>query len=334
MVWGAEWWDAFTAFGTVGAVLVAVFISLFEAWRHRRTRKAEREEAVYRTASLVSAWIETDYTPSQNGTRYEKNSTLMLSNESDEPVYNIMVNVALPNPFRQVGPLAVPVPIPTLAPRTVRRWDISPGLLAHEHSEGNINLSEPLARISFTDPRQQRWVRDYTGELKEDIGSSDEADTEYSPENELQMGQLSRLNPLVVALSFLNALQETDSPSADSFPGTLDQEAAKWKAMTTKDWVQLADMTAGYALPTHVYYRTPRVAYVRLLKETEQDSESAQPRQNLVPVEVITLVFRGALGWRVFSFGPTSPEWIAFKPGETLAPFRAYLDSSSEGNDP
>ena len=238
--------------------------------------------------------------------------------------------MALPTPFRQIGPLAVPVPIPTLAPRSVRSWDISPGLIAHEHSEGNMNLSEPLARIEFTDPRQQRWIRDYSGDLEKYSEARSKPNTELTPENELQMGGLSRLNPLIVALAFIEALQKTPDPNVDSFPGTLDPFATSWRELTDEDWAEIAQETSAYALPAHVYYRTPRVAYVRLMSEEALDSLSEQHSGEYYPNTVITLVFRGELGWRVFSYGPTSPEWIAFKSGETLQPLRSYLDETTD----
>lgn len=330
MLWGADWWEALTAIGTVSAVVVAIAISLGDAISNRKALKQERQKADERTATLVSAWVETNYIPSQSGSRYDKISVLKISNESDEPVYDVSVNIALQGPFRQIGPLAVPSPIPTLAPRTVRQWDISAGLLAHDHDESLQTFVEPVARIIFTDPRKQRWQRNYTGVLEKSPKEEQEINTDLTPENELQIGPFSRLNPLVIAMAFLAALKEEKDPNVSSFPGTLDPQADGWKKLTREAWAELRQQAFYYAIPTHVWYRTPRVAYVRLINESQLDEPFTPEKSGEFTVDIITLVFRGSLGWRVFSFGPTPPEWIEFSPGATHGPFRSYLDSEDE----
>ena len=330
MLWGADWWEALAAIGTVSAVVVAIVISLVDAIHNRRALRQERQKADERTATLVSAWVETNYIPSQNGSRYEKTSVIKISNESDEPVYDVSVNIALQGPFRQIGPLAVPSPIPTLAPRTVRKWDISAGLLAHENGESLQTFAEPVARIIFTDPRKQRWQRNYTGNLEKSPKEEQKVNTDLTPENELQIGPLSRFNPLVIAMAFLEALKEEKDPNVSSFPGTLDPQASGWESLTQDDWAKLRQQAFYYAIPTHVWYRTPRVAYVRLISESELDKPFTPEESGEFSVDIITLVFRGSLGWRVFSFGPTPPEWIEFSPGTTQEPFRSYLDIEDE----
>lgn len=331
MLWGADWWDAFTALGTVSAVVTAILISLFDSWRNRKALRREREKSQERTATLVSAWVETEYSPADNGTRYDKRTLLKVANESDEPVYNVFVDVALQEPFRQVGPLAVPTPIPTLAPRTLREWDVSPGLLPHEVSAGGYSFREPVARIIFSDPRKQRWQRDYSGVLEKFVSETSKSSSQLDSENDLQIGETSALNPLFVAMVFIASLQEEDGPNFKILRETLDPLAPGWKKMSEAEWTEFAAEMPQYAMPSHVWYRTPRVAYVRLISEAERLQTEATGEAHY-PMEILTLVFRGALGWTVFSFGPTSPEWIRFTAGETLQPIKSYLDEDPESN--
>lgn len=330
MLWGADWWEAFTAVGTVAAVVVAILISLTDGRRSRRALNRARQSADERTATLVSAWIETTYIPARNGTRYEKVSVIKVSNEGDEPVYDVAVNIALQSPFRQIGPLAVPSPLPTLAPRSVREWDISAGLLAHETSDGSHALAEPVARIIFTDPRRQRWQRNYAGYLEQAPEEQPRVNTDLTPENELQMGSISRLNPLIIVMAFIKSLQTEQDPGISCFPGTLDPQAHKLQKLSKEEWADLKRRAFDSAIPSHVWYRTPRVAYVRLISESALDKPFVPEKPSEFSVDIITLVFRGSLGWRVFSFGETPPEWIGFEPGTTHEPLRSYLDEENE----
>jgi hypothetical protein len=121
-VWGADWWDAWQAFGTVGAVAIAMLLALYEGVRARRAEKAltsEREQRLqsdrFATAALVSAWVETQYEPAADGTHYLRRGTLYLANESNEPVFNVHVVVGVGQPVVQIGPLAVPAPLPVVS---------------------------------------------------------------------------------------------------------------------------------------------------------------------------------------------------------------------------
>src|SRR5699024_5518147 len=145
-----------------------------------------------------------------------------------------------------------------------------------------------------------------------------------------QMGSLSRLNPLLIAIAFIEALSNEKTPNISSFPGTLDPYAPRWEQVTKGEWSELAQIASRYSIPSHVWYRTPRVAYVRLISESALDRPFEINAEEGSAVEVITLVFRGTLGWRVFSFGSTSAEWIEFSPGTTQEPFRSYLDVEDE----
>lgn len=93
-IWGAEWWEAWQAFGTVGATTIAILLALYEGVRARRAVAAlasEREQRLrsdrLATAALVSGWVETQYVPASEGRYYLRRGTLHLSNESNEPVF-------------------------------------------------------------------------------------------------------------------------------------------------------------------------------------------------------------------------------------------------------
>lgn len=325
-MWGASWWDAFQAIGTVGAVILALGIALFDYFMNSKDLRKQRKESWKRTASLVSAWVETEYAPSADGRRYDKRAVLKVANESDEPIYDVAINVAIGPPMRQVGPLSAPVPIATLPPRSTRSWDISVGLLAHETTEGFIDFSEPVARVSFSDPRGTRWHRGFNGKLYEDSGETTKVNSEFSPENELQFGQLSPLNPLFTALLFLNAVRDKDLPNLELIKGTIDSQAQGWKTLSQDDYAKLGEKLKDYSVPVHAWYRTDRVAYIRLIPERDLDRQVSSEDGAEFVAKILTLVFRPKEGWKVFSLGATSAEWIDFGPGETHKSIRSFLD--------
>lgn len=118
---GADWWEAATAIGTVGAVIVALLLAWSESRRARRAEKAlaaeqTRQRAAVEEAqsSMVSAWVEIEPAASSEGTHYERRATVHVTNESDRPVYNANVCIGVQNEtdrWTPVGPLAVPLPL-------------------------------------------------------------------------------------------------------------------------------------------------------------------------------------------------------------------------------
>lgn len=90
MLWGAHWWDALSAIGTVGAVVVALGLACAERKRARRAEKAlEAERTDHRasleenSAAMVSAWVEMTPVPSADGVYYERHAVVHVANESD-----------------------------------------------------------------------------------------------------------------------------------------------------------------------------------------------------------------------------------------------------------
>ena len=62
-------------------------------------------------------------------------------------------------------------------------------------------------------------------------------------------------------------------------------------------------------LATHVWYPTPRIAYVRM-PESLPDGELAEE------THIFTLVWRNIKGWTLFGVGPYLPWTVPFAPGE------------------
>ncbi|WP_454700064.1 hypothetical protein [Arthrobacter humicola] len=322
-VWGAEWWDAWQAFGTVGAVAIAMLLALYEGVRARRAEKAlasEREQRLqsdrFATAALVSAWVETQYEPSADGTHYLRRGTLYLANESNEPVFNVHVVVGVGQPVVQIGPLAVPAPLPVLPPRRHRSWDISLGLLANG---GGLQIpSNPVAKIFFSDAQEVRWNRDFEGRLREQGAEQQEA----KPTEDDGMRQLgdpsNSFNPIWTAMTFLNLIRREDPPvTASELAPLLAENAPGWARLDDSEVRALGHEFANYGMAAHAWYPAPQVAYVRLVHERDQDNAPSVAGYVEVRAQIITLVFYAGVGWRVFSAGAgsTEPDWIEFPTG-------------------
>lgn len=317
---GATWWDALQAIGTLLAVIVAVTLALAESHRARdavRDRdRLLRDQAARdrrRSASLVGAWIEVDVEPSEDGTHYIRRGRLYLANEGTEPVFAVSVGVGVNDPPVQVGPLSAPIPIPVLAPRTRRSWDVATGLLAHSAAERRLP-THPVAWVAFTDAEGIRWHRDFAGVLAESEGTSGPV---TSPPDAAQMGPLDNpFNPLPTALAFLEMLAPERQASPNDF-ALLVSDAPGWSDLTSATIAEMARDLAEFGLAAHVWYAAPYVAYVRLVHDDDIDKATSAMGSDLIPVhaKVLTLVFAPDAGWRVFSIGVTEPDWIGFPAG-------------------
>lgn len=340
-VWGAKWWDAWQAFGTIGAVAIALLLALYEGVRARRAEKAltaERRQRLesdrFATAALVSAWVETQYEPSPDGTHYLRRGTLHLANESNEPVFDVHVTVGIGQPITQIGPLAVPTPIPVLPPRRRRSWDISLGLLAFG---GGLQIpSDPVARVYFSDVQQVRWKRDFQGHLGELTG--EEQDQEPSEDEGLrQLGDPSNsFNPIWTAMAFLELVRRDDPPVTASELGPYYAEnATGWETLDDSAVRAFGEELADYGMAAHVWYPAPQVAYVRLVHKEDQKLLPSAAGYVKVRAQIMTLVFYAGLGWRVFSVGSgaTEPDWIEFPRG-TIANDPRRPDSTETPSSP
>lgn len=304
----------------MGATTIAILLALYEGVRARRAVAAlasEREQRLrsdrLATAALVSGWVETQYVPASEGRYYLRRGTLHLSNESNEPVFNVNVVLGIGQPIVQIGPLAVSIPIPVLPPRRHRSWDISLGLLAHG---GGLQIpSEPVAKIYFTDGKEVRWIRDFEGRLREQAAG----EMETHPDEEEGLRQLgdpsNTFNPIWTAMAFLNLIRRSDPPpTADELAPLLAENAPGWAALDDSDIQDLGLELDGYGMAAHAWYPAPQVAYVRLIDERDQEARPSNADYVQVRAQIITLVFYAGVGWRVFSVGDgaTEPDWIEF----------------------
>ncbi|MFJ6002733.1 hypothetical protein [Arthrobacter sp. NPDC092385] len=285
------------------------------ALEDERGRSLEQERVG--VASLVSAWVEVEYVPDASSTHYLRRSKVIVANESNEPVFDVHVIIGVGDPLVQVGPLAVPTPIPVLPPRRHREWDISSGLSALDSGVGAVP-DEPAARIDFDDSRAVRWRRNFDGKLIEmtqlvvDPPLTEEEGTR-------QIGDLTNwLNPMGVAISFLNVLRQDGSPpTLRDLQPFLAEGAPSWKA-TTPDLIELLrNDLADYGLAAHTWYRTPQIAYVRLIPSEAERLRETPTGYYTAGGRYLTLVFYAGQGWFVFSVGGmvTTPEWIGFPKG-------------------
>lgn len=325
-VLGATWWDALTAFGTVLAVLVALGLALYEAQRARRAEqelegdRRERENlARIAVASLVTGVIESSYNASEDGTHYLRQSDLVLSNASTEPVFNVHLVVGKGEPPAPVGPLSAPYLIPVLPAQSTRSWDVSTGVLATANLYATIGVY-PTVEVFFTDARGVRWHRHFDGDLTE-------AKVEKGPifgngpEGERQMGDLANLfNPLVTALSFLSEMTGTEKPTARQIAPYLAPNAKGWTGLTDNDLAMKAERLRTQNLAAHVWYPARQVAWMRLLPDAVVQGSYDAGKTETVEVDIMTLVFLPNIGWRVFSVGAgLEPERLPFPEGSLTA---------------
>lgn len=339
-VWEAKWWDAWQAFGTVGAVTIAILLALFEGFRARRAESALASERKQRlqserlaTAALVSAWVETEYVPAASGSYYLRRGTLHVANESNEPVFNVHVVVGVGQPIVQIGPLAVSAPIPVLPPRRHRSWDISLGLLGHG---GGLQVpSEPVAKIYFSDVKEVRWSRDFEGRLSEQNVMQQEPKPNED-EGVRQLGDPSNtFNPRWTALAFLNLIRREDPPpTAAELAPLLAEHAPGWGALDESGIQALGNELANFCMAAHAWYPAPQVAYVRLVHEEDQENTSSVAGYVEVRAQIITLVFYAGIGWRVFSAGAgaTEPDWIEFPQGAIADDPRRYRSTDESAS--
>lgn len=302
-------YDLWTAIGTVGAVVVALVIALVQGGVALRRRRQERKLAREKVVSLVSAWIETTYRPSIGGDYYQRSVTLHLANESDEPVFKVEVlcGIATENGVIQVGPIAAPRIIPVLPPQQEFKYDITMGILAFG-PVANDAFRALVAEVGFRDHEGERWNRGFEGELQHITDPKPAQITEA--DDDLMRAQTgptdNPYNPFGLVLAFADKASDEEISNSE-FQALLATQAHGWKNLTEAEVSEFRDLLGRSNLPTHVWYLTPRIAYVRLIDSQSNDQSSVVP---------LTLVWRNRIGWTLFGRGPFQPWDVRFKPGE------------------
>lgn len=332
-IWGADWWDALSAIGTVAAVLVALGLAFVERSRARRAERAlaaERERnaqaAARASAALVSAWVEARALPGIGDDHYERRATLWVANESDRPAHDVAVSVGVDGPAGEwipLGPLAAPLPIPVVPARSRQSWDITwPLSAATPDYVGGTSLNTPRVAIAFSDPSGARWARGFDMELRQAEGAGDVDLFDVNPEaGHLQVGDLNDpRNPLLTAVAFLDAFSDPDNPDLALAELLMDPRAPGWRKDKADGYATVSSILAAVGgLGAHVHYPAPRVAYVKAVPEkVARQRVEHRGEVELEGAVILTLRWLRGVGWRVFSAGAagTTVDRVWFPEGD------------------
>ena len=300
-----------TTIGTVGAVVVALAIALTQAGVAIVLSILQRRQARRKVGSLVSAWVEHEYAPSSSGEYYQRTVFLHLASESDEPVFRVelLCGIQTEKGPIQLGPLSAPPVIPVLPAKREFTYDIAMGLLgfgdfAHDSFRGLV------ARVAFRDRKDKLWQRGFDGKLEKVRKPNPAIITEASDDLAFATaGPLDNLyNPRAAVFAFADVAANEDVSDLE-FGQPLSTQAPGWAKSPLALIKEFRTMLCELNVATHVWYPTPRIAYVRMF--TEQAGGKI-PQE----MDIITLVWRGGLGWTLFGVGPYLPWMIPFSPGE------------------
>lgn len=301
--WSSNWdiWSVLTAMGTVGATSVALVLAL-RSWAQERDA----------TARFVSAWVTDEYRPRQDGSSYTRVVHLHVANESNEPVFNAMVNVHIGRASTPLGPLAAPAPVSVIPPRRELVFDISVPLLAHGDSWS------PRASVTFADPKGRYWIREVDGGLRDVSRSASRWSAAPRPGDTRQLGdEASLFNPMQIAMAFLGALR-SDRNADEDVSILLSPQAPGWNNV---DWDQLRRDVADLQPTSMVDFPAPRIARIKLTGDRALEGRTVEGAGR--PLEMhfamfMTLVLDPRLGWTVFGIGGNvAPDDIDF--GGSLA---------------
>lgn len=306
--------EIWTTIGTVGAVVVALLVALVQATVAIALAINRRSRARRKVASLVSAWIEHEYKPSNEGSYYRRTVTLHIANESDEPVFDIQVvnGIEAPDSTIRLGPLSAPRIIPVLPPKREFVYDVTTGMLGF----GNLAhdaFNQFVAELTFRDHEEVQWERDFAGNLKKMKTDEFHNQSRIAEAQDdvfyAQAGPIDNpYNPLGVVFLYANAASD-DHISNTKFRKFLVEHAIGWKKLSDEDLQAVRKTLRSSSLALHVWYSTPRIAYVRLINDPDDE-------QHNLDATVLTLVWRNGKGWRFFGIGPFLPWDIGFAKGE------------------
>lgn len=298
-------WAALTAFGTVGATVVALYLS-FQAWHENRDA----------TARVVSAWVTDTYEPRSDGSSYERTVKIHLANESNEPVFKATLNVIIGNGQVSLGPLSAPSPISVIPPRRELVFDISVPLLAHTDSW------HPAVSLVFNDPKGRRWRRLSDGTLENVSRKKSRWSDDSSEMDERVRGDESLLNPMFITEAFLEHLEDGEATFESAEPLLAESAAAGWADV---NWAQMRTDLMDYRPTSMIDYPAPRIARIKLSGDPTLEGRQVQGHGTgiqLSKVMFLTLVFEPERGWRIFGLGgAVHPDQINFGGGHCWTRF-------------
>lgn len=317
-VYGAEWWEAASAIGTVGATIVALLLA-YRSWRIHST---SRDEAKVRSASLVSGWVETSLTPNESRSAYLFGGIAHLANESDRPVFAVHVVVGLRDGLSgevtQLGTLSIPDVVWTLPSRHSRSWDITMGLMAMTPINQPARI-EPLCRVMFDDVDGVRWMRDWDGTtapMQSEVDRSASILDSDVDRAHKQMGETDNVfNPMNTARLLWEAMDYEDDDALDIIPKIMYPPS--WPDFGTSELEELRSAFDGYGLATHIRYSAPRICYAMFPANGEEAKMVSRPGLVNIDALFITMVWLPTGGWKVHSAGGHTfrPDWIPFPEG-------------------
>ncbi|MFE7203336.1 hypothetical protein ACFU8R_24015 [Pseudonocardia alni] len=316
------WQTTVAAVGTIITVTVALYVAMRES---RGAKKARADAATERSnreredrrrgARLVAGWVEEEYFPSSDGSAYIRKAVAHISNEGDQPVFQVAAAVHVGS-GRSIGPLAIPQIIPVVPPRRDLRWDITIPLLAHDDTES------PHLEVRFSDPNGNRWTRSPNGDLVETTGEEARLFGTDLSEADIagQVGRPDSLNPWMVAHAFVTLLQEGYDLDNDVFKDILDPVVGQWRESPRETATAIRDDLQNRGFTGFARYPAPHVARIILPIQEQGNSQVVVGDVVALDASVIQLTYLRHQGWRVFSYhfsgaGVFPPDRIPFAPG-------------------
>lgn len=160
--WIMTWSTAFSAVGTVGALLVGMRLLSHE----RIARRAQDEADSRRTAELVSCWwrgvqrLDPTEADEARGAVTAFSITAVASNLSREPIYDVVVSMT-PTSSSDLEPADLQLMEPESRVEVL--------LLHRRHPQPDYDPDHGpifgIPSIAFTDGRGRRWKRGHDGQL-------------------------------------------------------------------------------------------------------------------------------------------------------------------------
>lgn len=295
-------WEIISSVSTLIATGVALWLGM------RGVRMSHRD-----TARKIGTWVTQRYDFDDTTDCYMRSIQLHISNESDEPVFdvNVVVFTGVETKEYAVGPLSAPTPIQVIAPRQQLDFDITTGIQAYS------DTWKLMAEVNFTDGREIRWLRDRNGHLSKMRGKGKLVNRNTTMEQDLtdlgiQSDQRNSddlswlLNPIAVTCTFLTVLNDDAAFTNKSYEPLLANEATGWEST---DWDKCRENWAKLLPTNFVQYPAPRIAQIKLA-DPQFEGKQVVNGTYLFQAKIVTLTL-GTDGWKIFGIGhPLPPEQI------------------------